>query len=379
MYKNLEMFLVSGNSLESLVTYDFKNESPWPDVNNEANSLKKFQLYKAKEEPKFDCDSSNGTCPLASDIYNRLWGWTYENRFHLPERLSSCFQGQWERMGSDTMNSFSTIYRTAKSVYSNTPHLLEQNNLLARFASLTHTIGNFTLVPFQLSPQRDNRSFNQYRGFQGNDDNPYFVYDFFDLSLKLIQENTSTQVFKDYIDTFFLNDYVDKDYRIIPLFKRHQVFLKERYLSVKDPDAFLPQNETELNEYLSNVNRLIQMRSRRIIDALKKQIPNIEDDSPPTMNQMQEKAKGKGKKRFLAFLSFILFGFVMSCISIVGEYQNAGGVSVIIQEYGYSAFVKDFIKFCLYTVKNTFAFIIIIAVVVYALFSLLRLLAKKFS
>ena len=69
----------------------------------------------------------------------------------------------------------------------------------------------------------------------------------------------------------------------------------------------------------------------------------------------------------------------MSFISIVGEYQNAGGVSSIIQEYGYSAFVKDFIKFCLYTVKNTFAFIIIIAVVVYALFSLLRLLAKKFS
>ena len=97
------------------------------------------------------------------------------------------------------------------------------------------------------------------------------------------------------------------------------------------------------------------------------------------MNQMQEKAKGKAKKRFLAFLSFILFGLVMSCISIVGEYQNAGGVSAIIQEYGYSAFVKDFIKFCLYTVKNTFAIIFIIAVVVYALFSLLRLLAKKFS
>ena len=195
-------------------------------------------------------------------------------------------------MGSDTMNSFSTIYRTAKSVYSNTPHLLEQNNFLARFASLTHTIGNFTLVPFQLSPQRDTRSFNQYRGFRGNDDNPYFVYDFFDLSLKLIQENTSTQVFKDYIDTFFLNDYVDKDYRIIPLFKRHQVFLEESYLSVKDPGAFLPQNETELNEYLSNVNQLIQMRGRRIVAALKKQVPNIEDDSSTTMNQMQEKAKG---------------------------------------------------------------------------------------
>ena len=58
MHKNLEMYLVSGNSLESLITYDFKNEGPWPDVNNETNPLKKFQLYKAKEMPKFDCDSS---------------------------------------------------------------------------------------------------------------------------------------------------------------------------------------------------------------------------------------------------------------------------------------------------------------------------------
>lgn len=193
MYRNLEMYLVSGNSLESLVTYDFKNESPWPDVNNETNPLKKFQLCRArskaaeeKNEPNFDCDSSDGTCPLTSDIYNRLWGWTYENRFHLPERLSSCFQGQWERMGSDTMNSFSTIYRIASPVYYNNSRLLEQNELLVSFASLTHTIGNFTLVPFQLSPQKDRRSFNQYRGFRGNDSNPYFVYDFFDLSLKLI-------------------------------------------------------------------------------------------------------------------------------------------------------------------------------------------------
>ena len=76
MYKNLEMYLASGNLLESLATYDFKNESPWSDVNSETNPLKKFQLYKAKETPKFDCDSSDGTCSLTSDIYNRLWGWT---------------------------------------------------------------------------------------------------------------------------------------------------------------------------------------------------------------------------------------------------------------------------------------------------------------
>ena len=379
MYKNLEMYLASGNLLESLATYDFKNESPWSDVNSETNPLKKFQLYKAKETPKFDCDSSDGTCSLTSDIYNRLWGWTYENRFHLSEPLSGCFQEQWERMGSDTMNSFSTIYRIASPIYYNKLRLLEQNELLVSFASLTHTIGNFTLVPFQLSPQKDRRSFNQCRGFRGNDSNPYFVYDFFDLSLKLIQENTSVQVFKDYIDTFFLNDYVDKDYRIIPLFKRHQVFLKEQYLSVEDPTAFLPQNETELNEYLSNVNRLIQKRGKRIVDALKKQIPNNESKSILTTSPTQKSTFGKAQKFFLAAFSFIILSLVGSCISVAAEYQNAGGFSAIIQEYGYSAFIKDFIKVCLYTARNTFVLIAIIALVVYALFSLLRLLAKKFS
>lgn len=127
-------------------------------------------------------------------------------------------------MEGDTMNSFDTIYRATHSIYHGNTHLVEQNDFLAKFASLTHTIGNFTLVSFQLIPQKDSHSFNQYRGFQGNGDNPYFVYDFFDLSLKLIQENTSAQVFKDYIYTFFLNDYVDKDYHIVPLFERHQPF-----------------------------------------------------------------------------------------------------------------------------------------------------------
>ena len=50
MYKNLEMYLASGNLLESLATYDFKNESPWSDVNSETNPLdirKPFSFVRA--------------------------------------------------------------------------------------------------------------------------------------------------------------------------------------------------------------------------------------------------------------------------------------------------------------------------------------------
>lgn len=134
-----------------------------------------------------------------------------------------------------------------------------------------------------------------------------------------------------------------------------------------------------MNEYLSNVNRLIQKRGKRIVDALKKQIPNNESKSILTTSPTQKSTFGKAQKFFLAAFSFIILSLVGSCISVAAEYQNAGGFSAIIQEYGYSAFIKDFIKVYLYTARNTFVLIAIIALVVYALFSLLRLLAKKFS
>lgn len=49
MNKNIKMYIAAGNSLGSLITYDFKNENPWTDVNNEADPLEKFRRYKAKK------------------------------------------------------------------------------------------------------------------------------------------------------------------------------------------------------------------------------------------------------------------------------------------------------------------------------------------
>ena len=267
MYTNLEEFVKGDNKLESLITYDFKFEAPWEEVRNEKHPIKRFLNYKNynKGNRKFDCDNSNGSCSLTDSIYYNLWGWSYKNRFTIPENLKEKLGIHWNRMGSDTMNSFSTTYGQALKIYSQDSNAVNSNMYIQKFASLTHSIGNFTLVPFKLDEQKNKKSFNQYRGANFG---RYFVYDYFDLSLKLIKENVSDSIFKSYIDTFYLNVYVDQHYNIKPLFKRHEEFLTKENISLENPKKFLPADETELNEYLENVIESIESRGKRMIEAL---------------------------------------------------------------------------------------------------------------
>ncbi|KGR91574.1 hypothetical protein CD30_04500 [Ureibacillus massiliensis 4400831 = CIP 108448 = CCUG 49529] len=271
MFRNINEFINGGNTFEMLINYDFKNESPWESVRNETDFLQKFHNYKYqnKSNIKFDCDNSNGTCALTDSLYQMLWGWSYKNRYSVPEFLKEKFGLQWNRFGPDTMNSFATTYNQALVIYGNDENKVKGNPYLNQFAALTHSIGNFTLLPFKLNPEEDGKSFNQYRGANFG---KYFVYDYFDLSLKLLKESVSDLVFKKCIDTFFLNDYVDANYNVKPLFKSHAAFLSSERLSLNNPRKFLPQNESELNEYLNNVIINIQARARRIVAELQKQI-----------------------------------------------------------------------------------------------------------
>ncbi|WP_312939600.1 hypothetical protein [Oscillibacter sp.] len=272
MNQTLNAFLTQGN-LDALAYYDLKNESPWDNANQKQNPIQKFLRYKDnnKGSQHFDCDGSGGTCALTDDLYKRLWGWSYKGRYQLPEELAESMGAQWNRFGPDTMNSFMTIYRVAQRLYSQNKNAIPKNPYISKFAVLTHTIGNFTLVPFQLNPQEDQGSFNQSRGFRGRNGSKYFVYDFFDLSLKIIQENTEDFVFRAYIDTFFLNDYVDEEYNVLPLFSRHKWYLEQEQLPLEKPEDFLPANKIELDEYLENVICRIEARGKRMVDELTKQ------------------------------------------------------------------------------------------------------------
>lgn len=134
--------------------YDFKNESPSNAVKEEQNALKKYLNYKI-DDTGFTCDRS----VLAQALYHRIWEFSRED---------------FEVFDSDTMNSFFRIYRLLILAYDRQQRdlrwqasgvtqdkaryqwLLDEydyyaaiNNhpVVQKFAALTHSLGNFTLVP----------------------------------------------------------------------------------------------------------------------------------------------------------------------------------------------------------------------------------------
>lgn len=314
MYNSMDNFLNLETSVKSIADYDFKNESAFPEIINEKVSIKKFFAYKT--HPKsVDCDS----CKLADDIYKTLWDWSYAGRDTISDSLRDKVGVNWERYSPDTMNSFKTIYNHALILNKSNEDKTNSMYLLQKFSKLTHTIGNFTLVPFTLN-KSDKHSFNQYRGFNlGN----YFVYDFFDLSLKIIKENIGNDAFKRYVDTFLLHMYVDKDYNIKPLFKGHEKFLKQEKLDLKNPKKFLPKSKSELNEYLSNANRNIEARSEIIAPII---------ISPNERDVIEKNIWEKKEKKIpikLDITSLILFFPVMILLKVY--LQN---ISVYFESYG---------------------------------------------
>ena len=268
------------------------------DLNDNIKEFNSFipDIRKDLRLDVFHCDSAYGNCDLANAIYRSLWDWEwnlimYKKRHRaIPDSLKDKFPKfpNWDKLGCDTMNSFKTTYnRAVKKIYKKSNQTeyetefenADDNPYLQKFACLTHSIGNFTLVPYELSGE----SFNGNRGFKNfknrDENNTLFVWDYWDLSLKLLKDDLSHEAFKSYIDTFFLNDYVDEDYNIIPLMQSHEKFLKRDKLKLplkksdnESESDFLPKSENQLNEYLKNVNCKIKLRGERMVRELEKNL-----------------------------------------------------------------------------------------------------------
>lgn len=324
MYKNLSVLLKSIKNADVLAEYDFKNEAPCIDIRNQNNPLKKFLRYKEfnKSEGKFDCDNSNGTCSLTNDIYIELWGWSYENRFSMCDELKAKFGKAWTRFSADTMNSFQTTYTRAKEIYG--AERVQENKLLLEFATYTHTIGNFSLVPFNLE---ENTPFNPYR---------YTKFrDYFDLSLKFIKERVDAETFKKYIDTFFLNDYVDSEYNVLPLINRHKNLLLQEKMSIENVNDLLPQNEDELNEYLKNVIEKIKNRGKRIACLLLEENAK-EDAKMGSINETKENTFTRIKNKVIPFvIMFVILFFIIYILLFAKACNDVGGFSYLVKQHGF--------------------------------------------
>lgn len=235
------------------------------DMAGEQGNIRRFLMYRELGSG-FDPDS----CSLSKKIYGKLWGWENDSRWFQEIRVGD----NSVLMGMDTVNSFATslfhVFRlsgfprlTAKDY---TPDVEDSIRAaisaaayreLDRFALLTHTIGNFTLIPKTVSPYTDGgQSFNQARGFQGG----HGTYDFFDLGLKLMEMHKEQNQISldDYARTFFLEDYYS-DGVIVPLCNAHAV-----WLSGNETAANALPGTDELLPLFREINRRIERRGKKI-------------------------------------------------------------------------------------------------------------------
>ncbi|MCK1998145.1 hypothetical protein MPH47_13150 [Psychrobacillus psychrodurans] len=233
--------------------YDFKNESPTDRVKNEENAIKKFFKFKLdSSQSSFDCDC----CELAKEIYVKLWNLSAKDL-----NFYDC----------DTMNSFYRIYRLLlisydnylKDDYWNKAGIVDyhtrykwllkeevyehykkinENESVKKFAKLTHSIGNFTLVP---------------KGF--NIERNTLLDDYWDLTLQYFKDFLEENTFVSFAEKYYYEDYIDGS-NVNFYWKDHSLIKKAlpTYLSYEN-----------IISIIEKINDLIEARGKKLLYRLK--------------------------------------------------------------------------------------------------------------
>lgn len=264
-----------------------------------------YKKYVGSELPQenYDCDRIS----ITREIYKTLWDWQDvmkgENGKIKTAGYCDCGEILGLRMGGDTMNSFwITFSRWLTEKYSDTycwskksykiknskilskterieavmkDNYLRYSEAIDKFANLTHSIGNFVLVPAH---------FNTCRGSSNA------VYDYWDYSLLYLknhgfrtldyfdfEKSFEKKDYKRYINTFFLWDYVDDEGTPLSLFAPYEMFKgkntsesedgHQKLISKGEGDV-LPTGK-EIENFLQNVNYAIQRRGIFMVAMLK--------------------------------------------------------------------------------------------------------------
>lgn len=293
-----------------MVRYDLKNEiQDFADENHQIIKFLKYKIHKGS-----DCDSSI----LATDLYKQLWEVDIEK--------NPMVQG-------DTMNSFWTTYKFSLKLligklanedidnaahkdlickfkdlflaekdesneeiekqklnnaqikilignYEKIEKLLEERfkddeciirilENLKEFAALTHTIGNFTLVP---------RGYNVGRYSS--------TRDYWDLTLESLKVFLGNNAFEEIVHRYHFEDYVVKnetDIRVNPLFSGHSfenILSNEKYYFLSQSqsenstilndllESLFEQKCKDLDECLVSINERIVSRGKKLVDIL---------------------------------------------------------------------------------------------------------------
>ena len=238
--------------------WDFKNYSLSPFQNDSITAFLKY-----KELPKnegIDCDKA------AFYLYNIL-GWqnttediirgetmnSFITTFNEAIKDSSDYYTIANRLGKkprDRHIPYSTLYQYQNYLKFD----IIQNNLddFQKFATLTHTIGNFTVLPSWMNTGRY-----------------YFSRDYWDITLLSLQEwlnILSPDAWTNFVETYYLQPYVNTEYnvelfweghdkKILPKKENYPVFLKKVNERIEERGKYIIKqicnklNKTDFNFY----------------------------------------------------------------------------------------------------------------------------------
>ena len=317
--EKLKKILANGN----LAEYDFKNEIEDDIILLKAKENKTHKdeekLYVAEQvisaenplekmlyakyyaiglDVDFDCDC----CELMNLVYEKMWLCSLLPNKKAPRYSQGNLKSYMSDLENDsviarelereTMNSFWSTLKFTWQICNNkelstrgyptksvlkadimqkerytefTKEITENGEIyseLFRFAILSHSIGNFTML---VNPNKEKFPY----GF--NPGRAIITNDYWDLSLKLMKnELNNNELFKAYINTFDLNDYikeVDNDYEIVDLFESDLEKGDDGIKILICDNARLPDRD-QLIRFLKNVNKQILDRGIRMVEKL---------------------------------------------------------------------------------------------------------------
>ena len=238
--------------------WDFKNYSLSPFQNDSITAFLKY-----KELPKnegIDCDKA------AFYLYNIL-GWQNTTEDIIRGETMNSFITTFNEAIKDSSDYYTIANRLGKeprdrhipysTLYQNQNYLMFdniQNNLddFQKFATLTHTIGNFTVLPSWMNTGRY-----------------YFSRDYWDITLLSLQEwlnILSPDAWTNFVETYYLQPYVNTEYnvelfweghdkKILPKKENYPVFLKKVNERIEERGKYIIKqicnklNKTDFNFY----------------------------------------------------------------------------------------------------------------------------------
>ncbi|OUB45804.1 hypothetical protein BK740_10585 [Bacillus thuringiensis serovar argentinensis] len=261
--------------------FDFKNMSPSFEVQKELHPVKKFILYKKdyqerllnRVKEKFDCDR----CELVLEIYSKIYSNKDLNNLDL-DTMNSFYQTYRLLLLSNDKSFWENDFKTfcndrgvkPKTIKYNALKLLRYEWLLSekvfnhyedinnhpdvmRFATVTHTLGNMTLLP---------KGFNVGRAIA--------TRDYWDLTLMSLQSFLDRS-FDAFVTDYYMEDFIDDklelweghcfEYPLPNSFNKKEA----RTLSEIEKNSII---QSRIFEFMKNVNGKIENRSERLYKAL---------------------------------------------------------------------------------------------------------------